>query len=127
MKSKTKKTKRATAKASPPGKSPNRELVITRIIDAPRQRIFRAWTDPELLKQWFAPHPWTTPVAELDVRPGGACLIVMRSPQGEDMPNRGVYLEVVENERIVSTDAYVRAWEPSGKPFMTVIVTFEDE
>jgi uncharacterized protein YndB with AHSA1/START domain len=110
--------------ATPPS---DRELMLTRLIDAPRHKLFRAWTDPELLKQWFAPLPYTTPVAELDVRPGGASLIVMRSPEGHDMPNRGVYLEVVENERIVVTDAYTRAWEPSDKPFMTVILTFEDE
>ena len=70
--------------------------------------------------------PYTTPVAELDVRPGGANLVVMRGPEGNDMPNRGVYLEVVENERLVFTDAYTKAWEPSQKPFMTVILTFED-
>ena len=56
------------------------ELVISRIIDAPRERVFKAWTDPELLKQWFAPLPYTTPIAELDVRPGGANLILMRDP-----------------------------------------------
>ena len=105
----------------------DRELVLTRLIDAPRAKVFRAWTDPELLKQWFAPHPHTTPVAELDVRPGGANFFVMRSPDGKDLPNRGVYLEVVENERLVFTDAYTQAWEPSQKPFMTVILTFEDE
>jgi uncharacterized protein YndB with AHSA1/START domain len=105
----------------------DRELVLTRIIDAPREKVFRAWTDPDLLKQWFAPLPYTTPVAQLDVRPGGANLIVMRDPQGNDLPNRGVYLEVVENERLVVTDAYVKAWEPSEKPFMTVILTFEDD
>lgn len=105
----------------------DRELVLTRLIDAPRERLFRAWTDPELLKQWFAPLPYTTPVAELDVRPGGSNLIVMRGPDGKDMPNRGVYLEVVPNERLVLTDAFTKAWEPSAKPFMTVILTFEDE
>jgi uncharacterized protein YndB with AHSA1/START domain len=84
-------------------------------------------TDPELLKQWFAPLPYTTPVAELDVRPGGANLIVMRGPDGNEFPNRGVYLEVVKNERLVFTDAYTKAWEPSAKPFMTAILTFEDE
>ena len=56
-----------------------------------------------------------------------ANLVVMRDPEGRDLPNRGVYLEVVENERLVFTDAYTRAWEPSAKPFMTVILTFEDE
>ena len=105
----------------------DRELVLTRIIDAPREKVFRAWTEPELLKQWFAPLPWTTPVAETDVRPGGASLIVMRSPDGKELPNRGVYLEVVENQRLVFTDAYTKAWELAEKPFMTVILTFGDE
>lgn len=104
-----------------------RELVLTRIIDAPPEKVFKAWTDPELLKKWFAPMPYTVPVAETDVRPGGSSLIVMRSPDGNDFPNRGVYLEVVKNERLVFTDAYIKAWEPSEKPFMTVILTFENE
>ena len=104
-----------------------RELVLTRLIAAPRTKLYRAWTEPELLKQWFAPLPYTTPVAELDVRPGGSCLVVMRDPDGNDWPNPGVYLDVVENERLIFTDAYVRAWEPSNKPFMTAIVTFADE
>jgi uncharacterized protein YndB with AHSA1/START domain len=69
----------------------------------------------------------TTPYAELDVRPGGASTIVMRSPDGNDVPCAGVYLEVVPNERLVFTDAYTAAWQPSEKPFVTVIVTFADE
>jgi uncharacterized protein YndB with AHSA1/START domain len=105
----------------------DRELVLTRLIDASREKLYRAWTEPELLKQWFAPSPWTTPKAELDVRPGGANLIVMRGPDGNEFPNRGVYLEVVPNQRLVFTDAFTQAWEPSQKPFMTVILTFEDE
>jgi uncharacterized protein YndB with AHSA1/START domain len=104
----------------------SRELSLSRIIDAPREKVFKAWTDPELLKQWFAPLPWTTPHAELDVRPGGANLIVMKGPLGQEFPNRGIYLEVVENERLVFTDAYTGAWEPAEKPFMTVILTFDD-
>ena len=59
----------------------SRELVLTRLIDAPREKLFRAWTEPELLKQWFVPKPWTISVAEVDVRPGGASLIVMRDPE----------------------------------------------
>ncbi|GAB3396000.1 SRPBCC family protein [Azotobacter armeniacus] len=105
----------------------DRELALTRLIKAPRAKVYRAWTEPELLKQWFAPLPWTTPVVENDVRPGGESLMIMRSPDGSEFPSRGVYLEVVENERLVFTDAYVKAWEPSEKPFMTVVVTFEDE
>jgi uncharacterized protein YndB with AHSA1/START domain len=113
----------ATADAVP---NSDRELVLTRIIDAPRESVYRAWTEPELLKQWFAPLPYTTPHAELDVRPGGANLIVMSDPEGNEFANRGVYLEVVKNERLVITDAYSTAWEPSQKAFMTVILTFED-
>lgn len=105
----------------------DRELVLTRLIDASPDKVYRAWTDPALLKQWFAPLPYTTPVAELDVRPGGATLIVMRSPDGTELPNRGVYLEVVLNRKLVITDAYTEAWQPSQKPFMTVIVTFDAE
>ena len=104
-----------------------RELVLTRLIDAPRRNVYRCWTESELLKKWFTPHPWKTPFAELDVRPGGSNYIVMGDPDGKEYPNRGVYLEVVENEKIVVTDAFVKAWEPSGKPFMVVTVTFEDE
>ena len=104
----------------------DRELVLTRLIDAPREALYRCWTEPALLRQWFAPAPLTTPVAELDVRPGGASLIVMRLPDGQEMPNRGVYLEVVPNQTLVFTDAYVSAWEPSPNPFMTVILAFED-
>jgi uncharacterized protein YndB with AHSA1/START domain len=105
----------------------DRDLVLTRIIDAPPENVYRAWTEPELLKQWFAPLPYTTPVVEVDVRTGGSSMIVMRSPEGVDMPNPGVYLEVVPNERIVATDAYTSAWEPSAKPFMTLILTFENQ
>jgi uncharacterized protein YndB with AHSA1/START domain len=107
--------------------NPDRDLVLTRVINARREKLFRAWTEPELLKQWFAPLPYTTPVAQLDVRPGGANLIVMRGPDGDDVPMRGVYLDIVPNERLVFTNAYTKAWEPSDKPFMTVIVTFEDQ
>lgn len=104
-----------------------RELVLNRLLDAPREKVYRCWTESELIKQWFAPLPWTTPHAELDVRPGGSSLIVMAGPDGTEFPNRGVYLEVVPNERIVATDAFTKAWEPSGKPFMTIELSFADE
>lgn len=104
----------------------DRELVLTRIIDAPRERVFRAWTDPKLLVQWFAPRPWTTSVCEIDLRPGGVCHTVMRDPDGKEYPNTGVYLEIVKNEKLVFTDAYEADWRPAGKPFMTAIITLED-
>src|SRR5688500_18528128 len=106
-----------TANADAAATTGNRELVLTRLIDAPREKLFRAWTEPELLKQWFAPLPWTTPHAELDVRPGGSSLIVMRGPDGNEFPSRGIYLEVVPNQKLVFTDAYTEAWQPSEEPF----------
>jgi uncharacterized protein YndB with AHSA1/START domain len=115
-----------TAKPEP-ALDAKRDLVLTRLIDAPRAKIFRAWTEPELLKQWFAPLPYTTPVVEIDPRSGGNSFIVMRGPDGTDMPMHGVYLEVVPNERIVFTDAFTNAWAPSRKPFFTGIITLEDE
>ncbi|WP_428670326.1 SRPBCC family protein [Reyranella sp.] len=104
----------------------DRELVLTRLIDVPREKLWRCWTEPELMVQWFTPAPWKTIHAETDVRPGGSSYVVMQGPDGTEMPNRGVYLEVIENEKLVFTDAYTSAWEPSGKPFFTGILTFED-
>jgi len=108
-------------------KTPKYELVLNRLLKAPRRNLFRAWTEPALIKQWFAPKPYTVPVAESDVRAGGSSLIVMRGPDGQEIPCPGVFLDVVKDERIVFTDAYTKAWEPSAKPFMTVTITFADE
>lgn len=105
----------------------SRELVITRLIDVPRAKLFRCWTEPALIVQWFTPPPWKTIRAEMDVRAGGASNIVMQGPDGTEVSNPGIYLEVVKNERIVFTDAYTSAWEPSSKPFFTGVLTFEDE
>ena len=109
-----------------PASDSSRELVLTRIIQAPPHKVYEGWTNPELMKQWFAPKPWSTPVVEVDLRPGGSNLIVMRGPDGAEFPNRGIYLEVVPNRKLVFTDAYTSAWVPSEKPFMTGILTFED-
>ena len=103
------------------------ELSLTRLIDAPAEALWRCWTEPELIKQWFTPRPWTTPVVEVDVRPGGSSYLLFRRPNGEEFPNRGVYLEVERNRRLVFTDAYVEAWAPSAKPFLTAIITFAPE
>src|SRR5215472_3201453 len=81
------------ANAANPETTAERELMLSRLIDAPREKLYRAWTEPALLRQWFAPLPWTTPHAELDVRPGGASKITMRSPEGQDIPLPGIYLE----------------------------------
>lgn len=104
----------------------SRELTLELILDAPRAKVWRCWSEPDLLKQWFCPKPWSVSHVEMDQRPGGASLIVMRGPNGEEMPNRGVYLDVAPGERLVFTDAYESAWRPSQKPFMTGVITFED-
>ena len=102
-----------------------RELVLERVINIPAEKLYRAWTEADLLKQWFTPKPWTVASAEIDVRPGGTSLIVMRSPDGDEFPNRGIYLEVIKNKKLVFTDAYIDAWTPSEKPFITATVSFD--
>lgn len=103
------------------------ELRLTRLIDAPRAALYRCWTESDLIKEWFTPRPWTTPVVETDVRAGGSSRMIFRGPEGQEFPNNGVYLEVVPNEKLVFTDAYTEAWIPSAKPFMTATITFADE
>ena len=100
-----------------------RELLISRIIDAPRERVFKAWT--QQLPRWWGPHGMTTPVCEMDLRPGGIFRTVMRAPDGMEYPTRGVFLEVVEPERIVFTDGYEPGWQPVAEHFMTTLVAFE--
>ena len=105
-----------------------RELRLNRLLDAPADKLYRCWTTPELLKQWFAPKPYTTPVAEIDLRVGGRCNIVMQSPEGQNIPCPGSYLEIVPDRKLVSTDAFIGDWVPKeGGPFMVMIITFEPE
>lgn len=113
-----------TAKTQPEN---SRELVLDRLLDAPREKIFRCWTEPKLMEQWFAPKPWRVTDVETDLRTGGRSSMVMRGPDGEEFPNEGVYLEVVPNEKLVFTDAYTEGWKPSAKPFFTCELTFADE
>jgi uncharacterized protein YndB with AHSA1/START domain len=82
------------------------EIVITRVFDAPRDRVFKAWTEPERLVRWWGPNGFTTPVCRIDLRPGGVFHHCMRSPGGQDFWGKGVYREVVEPERIVCTDSF---------------------
>lgn len=101
-------------------------LMIERTLKAPRINVWRCWTEPELLKQWFCPKPWTVSRAEMDVRAGGSSLIVMQGPDGQQVPNPGIYLEVVQGSKLVFTDAFSSAWVPSGKPFMVGEVLLAD-
>ena len=110
--------------------APERTLVTTRIFDAPRERVYKAWTDPKQLAQWFPPEGFTAPVCQLDVRVGGAIRIDMKGPEGEPFngalfPGKGVYREVVPNERL----AFTLAPEIGGRTMPTVLMTvqFEDQ
>jgi uncharacterized protein YndB with AHSA1/START domain len=104
----------------------DRELVLERVLNAPREKLFRCWTEPALIVQWFTPPPFKMIKAVMNVRAGGSSCVTMQSPEGQEFPNPGVFLEVVPNEKIVMTDAYTAAWAPSEKPFMTAVITFED-
>jgi uncharacterized protein YndB with AHSA1/START domain len=94
-------------KSDAAGTQLKREIVLTRVFDAPRSLVFKAWTDVKQLARWWGPHGFTNPVCEIDVRPGGALRIVMRGPDGVDYPMKGVFREVVEPERLVFTNIVV--------------------
>jgi len=81
-------------------------IFIKRTFDAPRRRVWQAWTDPEQWKRWFAPKGFTIPSLRMNVQVGGEFLYCMRSPDGKDVCGTGIYREVVEMEKIVMTDAF---------------------
>jgi len=86
--------------------SSGREIVITRFFDAPRELVWKAWTDPEQVKRWWGPTGFTTPFCKIDLREGGRFLYCMRSPDGKDYWGTGVYREIVPFERLVCTDSF---------------------
>lgn len=96
-----------------------REVIFTRSINAPRALVFKAWTHPAHLAQWWGPHGFTNPVCLTDLRPGGSYRIVMRSPDGVEYPLKGVYHEVVKPERLVMTvdvSEHSSEWQGLVKP-----------
>src|SRR5258707_5607588 len=103
----------------------DRELTLTRVLDAPRELVFRMWTDPQHVSKWWGPMGFTNPVCEMDVRPGGALRIVMRAPDGTDYPMIGTYREIVAPERLVFTNSAVDA---QGNPLLdcVTVVTFTE-
>jgi uncharacterized protein YndB with AHSA1/START domain len=103
------------------------DLTLTRFIDAPPALVWKAWTEPARLKQWWAPQPIMTVECEMDARPGGIFRTLMRAPDGTEYPTAGCFLEVVEPERIVFTDALDVGWRPAANPFFTAIITLEAE
>ncbi len=97
---------RIKMKSKPARQVADLTLTITRVLDAPRSLVFQAWTQPERVKRWWGPKTFTTPVGEIDLRPGGVFRTCMRSPEGQEFWSRGTYREIVEPERIVCTDSF---------------------
>lgn len=115
------------------------EFVLACVFDAPRERVFKAWTDPKHFAQWWGPRGFTNPECEIDLRPGGAYRVVMRSPGGVDYPLKGVYLEILVPERLVMTmdasehpaefhELFNKSRGRNGPPMQLVMtVTFEQD
>jgi uncharacterized protein YndB with AHSA1/START domain len=117
-----------------------REIVMSRVFDAPRSLVFDAWTRPELLNRWLGVREgWSMVVCEVDLRVGGAYRFVWRGPDGAEMGMGGVYREVVLPERLVATESFDDPWYPgeaidttvlveeSGKTTVTTTVVYESE
>ncbi|MGN5477073.1 SRPBCC family protein [Cupriavidus basilensis] len=105
------------------------DLEISRVLKVPRNLVWKAWTDPNHLKEWWCPKPWTTEVLAFDLAPGGAFHTLMRGPDGGISDNPGVFLDVVPRSRIVWTSALVAQWRPADNPWlpMTAYITMDDE
>jgi uncharacterized protein YndB with AHSA1/START domain len=100
------------------------EIVVTRILAAPRELVFAAWTKPEHVAQWMlGPKGWTMPICEIDLRPGGGWRFVWRRADGTEMEMRGVYREIVPPERLVSTETWGGDWPET---LNTLLLSEED-
>ena len=94
--------------------NPALDLTFERVVDVPVSFVWKAWTTPDLIKQWFTPAPWTTVDCTIDLKPGGLFRTVMRSPEGQDMPNEGCFLEVVPEKKLVWTNALGPGFRPQA-------------
>lgn len=92
---------------------PKLDLVLERILEVPPALVWKVWTTPEHLMPWFCPKPWQTVDCEIDLRPGGIFKTVMRSPEGEEFPGTGCYLEIVPEQRITWTSALLPGFRPT--------------
>jgi uncharacterized protein YndB with AHSA1/START domain len=101
---------------------PKLDLIMEREVDVPVSLVWKVWTTPEHLKQWFCPRPWSVTRCEIDLRPGGIFSTMMRSPEGQEFPQVGCYLEIIENERLVFTDTLLPGYRPSPTPFTTAVL-----
>ena len=115
----------------------DREIVLTRVFDAPRRLVFDAFTKPELLKRWFGPRGWSLVVCEIDLKVGGTWRFVLRGPDGKDMGMRGVYREIAAPDRSVHTESFddfpgeslvtTRLVEDRGKTTLTATVRYPSQ
>jgi uncharacterized protein YndB with AHSA1/START domain len=105
--------------------SEERELVLVRETHVPREKLFAGWMNPELLPQWYCPKPWFVSDVKLDVRVGGATEMNFNGPNGEKFLNRGVYLEIIPNEKLVFTDGFFADWQPNPNLMFVAVLTFE--
>jgi uncharacterized protein YndB with AHSA1/START domain len=102
-----------TAIETTPSSTADREIVTTRLFDAPRELVWRAWTEPAHVGQWWGPSGFTNTIIEMDVRPGGVWRFIMHGPEGVDYPNRIVFTEVTPPERLV----YIHSDDADDDPF----------
>ncbi len=92
--------------------NPLLDLGFSRVVDVPRALVWRAWTEPALLMPWFCPKPWSVVDAEIDLRPGGVFRTTMQSPEGQQFPNSGCFLEIVPGQKLVWTNALLPGFRP---------------
>jgi len=110
-----------------PAPDPALDLVIERVLRAPRAAVWRCWAEPELFVQWWCPKPWVTELRALELRPGGAFHTTMRGPDGGVSDNPGCVLEVVPGERLVTTSLLTGGWRPASAWMgMTALWTLAD-
>jgi uncharacterized protein YndB with AHSA1/START domain len=104
---------------------PQRDLELKREVAVPPRLVWRAWTEPKLLMQWFTPAPWKTTACEIDLKPGGRFRTVMEGPEGQRHDSTGCFLAVEHEKLLVFTDALGPGYRPIGSGFMTASVTLE--
>ena len=104
---------------------PEYVLTLERLIDAPVGQVWRRWTESGLLEAWFCPKPWYVTDARIDLRPAGEFSSVMHGPNGEEVENVGVFLEIEPERRLVTTDAFHRGWISTGRAVMVAEILLE--
>src|SRR6185295_14579773 len=109
----------ATAKQNPAAADAAREIVYSRVFDAPRELVWKMWSEPEHIVEWWGPNGFRTTMQKMDFRPGGEWQFVMHGPDGTDYQNKSIYREIVKPERISYTHV-------SG-PLFEATATFDDE